>query len=92
MAQGGTLGMNPEQVRFLGTQLASAAGEIRNLVGTLSGQFENTYWVGSDRDAFQNDWQSTKSTQLLHLAEGLDEMSRRAMANAVDQEQTSTAL
>jgi uncharacterized protein YukE len=92
MANGGTLGMNPEQVRQLGNQLTAAAGEIRNLVSVLSGQLENTHWVGPDRDTFQSDWQGTTSMQLNQLAQALTDMSQRAMQNVADQEQTSNSL
>jgi uncharacterized protein YukE len=82
-------GMDIAAVRQLSQQMKSKAEEIRNLMNQLTGQLQNTQWVGPDRDRFANDWQSQHVAALNRVAQGLDDASQAASNNATQQEQAS---
>jgi len=82
-------GMDIQAVRTLAAQLTAKAGEIDTLRQQLTGQLENTPWVGPDREQFYGDWTGQYSTALTQVAEGLRNASQRATSNANQQEQAS---
>ncbi len=82
-------GMDIAAVRQLAQQMKTKADEIRSLSQQLTGQLQNTQWVGPDRDRFTNDWQSQHMAALSRVAEGLDAASQAAIQNANQQEQAS---
>lgn len=82
-------GMDIPAVRQLATQMRSKAEEIRSLSQQLTGQLQNTQWVGADRDRFTNDWQSQHVASLNRVAEGLEAAAQAADQNAQQQEQAS---
>jgi uncharacterized protein YukE len=81
--------MDIAAVRQLAQQMKTKADEIRSLSQQLTGQLQNTQWVGPDRDRFTNDWQSQHMAALSRVAEGLDTASQAAIQNANQQEQAS---
>jgi uncharacterized protein YukE len=82
-------GMDVAAVRQLSQQMKAKADEIRQLSQQLTGQLQNTQWVGPDRDRFTNDWQSQHAAALSRVAEGLEQASQAANNNASQQEQAS---
>jgi uncharacterized protein YukE len=84
-------GMDIGEVRTLANSLRTSAGEIKNLVGRLSGQIDGTPWVGRDRDQFVGDWQGQHVSQLNNVVQALEAAAQRADANANDQEAASNA-
>lgn len=78
-------GMDIDAVRQLSQQMKAKADEIRNLSQQLTGQLQNTQWVGADHDRFVNDWQSQHVAALTRVAEGLEAASTAASQNAQQQ-------
>ncbi|GIH09446.1 hypothetical protein Rhe02_75130 [Rhizocola hellebori] len=83
------LGMDPEQVRTMASQLTAGAQQVRDLASSLGAQIEATPWTGADRDQFLSDWQSYHVNSLLHVADAIDQASQKAVSNAEQQEQAS---
>ncbi len=84
-------GMDIPGVRQLAQGMKSKAEEIRSVMQQLTGQLQNTQWVGPDRERFSNDWQSQHVAALNRVIQGLEEASQRAIQNATEQEQASNA-
>ena len=82
-------GMDIEAVRNLATQMTQKAGEIDSLRQQLTGQLQNTAWVGPDQQRFLSDWSGQYCTALNQVAEGLRDASARATKNANEQQQAS---
>ncbi len=82
-------GMDIAAVRQLSQQMKAKADEIRTLSQQLTGQLENTQWVGQDRENFKNEWQSQHLAALSRVADGLEAASQAATQNAMQQEQAS---
>ena len=82
-------GMDIQEVRNLATQMNSAAGDISNLAQRLTVQLQGTSWIGPDREQFASEWQSTHVAQLHQVAQALENASRLANQNAMQQEQAS---
>lgn len=84
-------GMDVEAVRTLGTQMETNAGDIENLVTTLTGQVDGVEWQGPDREQFLADWQAAVAN-VQQVVSGVRDAGAKARANADAQEQTSTTL
>lgn len=82
-------GMDIDAVRQLAQTMKTKAEEIRTLSQALTGQLQNTQWVGPDREKFTGDWQSQHVAALSRVAQGLDDASTAATNNATQQEQAS---
>ena len=82
-------GLDIPAVRQLSQQMKSKAEEIRSLSQQLTGQLQNTQWVGPDRENFSRDWQSQHLAALNRVIQGLEDASTAAMNNANQQEQAS---
>ncbi len=83
-------GMDIPAVRQLSQQMAAKADEIRSLTQQLTGQLQNTAWVGPDRERFHADWTGQYCAALTNVAHGLDDAAQRALQNANEQEQVSS--
>lgn len=89
-----TQGMNIEAVRGIGRQLAAEASALEGLrvrvdgLATQAGQ----EWRGADAQQFVGLWRSGSRSKVVALARELQELARRAVANADAQEATSSTL
>ena len=81
--------MNIDAVRQLAGQMDANAGQIDQLMATLTSALESTEWIGPDRERFLADWQNTHVAQLTAVANSLRDAAKAAMQNADDQEQAS---
>ncbi len=86
----GFVGMDPAAVRALAAQLNAKADEIRTIATNLSTVLDNTQWVGTDATGFRGDWHGAHRTQLMTVADALNNASTRATNNAEQQEQASS--
>jgi WXG100 family type VII secretion target len=84
------LGLDPDEVRALATQLDSSGTELENLISTLKSKLDATTWVGSDRTRFEGDWDSTLSSSLRNVANALHDAANTARGNA-DQQETASS-
>jgi uncharacterized protein YukE len=82
-------GMDIAQVKALAAQMNNAAGEIQQLAQSLGAKLQGTAWVGPDRERFLADWTGQHQAQLNQVVQALQDASRRANANAAEQEQAS---
>lgn len=85
------LGMDPQEVRSLATQLSHDADEIERIANALTGQLGSVQWVGSDATNFRDDWNGTHRAQLNTVANALRDAASRANNNASQQEQASAS-
>lgn len=83
-------GMDIAAVRTLSKQLKTRADEIRTISQQLTGQLNNTPWVGPDREQFHGDWTGQYTQALNGVINGLEQASARAMRNSNEQEQASS--
>jgi uncharacterized protein YukE len=82
-------GMDIDAVKQLSQLMKTKAEEIRSISQSLTGQLQNTQWVGPDRERFTSDWQSTHVAALTRVVQGLEEAATAATNNATQQEQAS---
>jgi uncharacterized protein YukE len=82
-------GMDIPGVRALSSQMNQSAGQIRQLMSTLTNQLNGTQWVGPDRSRFESDWSGTYVQQLTQVASALEDAANRANQNANEQESAS---
>lgn len=86
------LGMDPQEVRGLASQLDQAATQIEQIRTQLTSKLSATQWVGNDAQQFRNDWNSTHIPALNRVVEALRAAGQTANRNADAQEQTSGTL
>ncbi len=84
-------GMDIGGVRQLSHQLSAKAGEIEQIMHTLTSLLHHTQWVGPDRERFVDDWHSVHAVAMNNVVNGLDEAAQRAMQNANQQESVSNS-
>ena len=84
-------GMDIEEVRQLAQQLEHSSGEIKNIVGQLTGKIDSAHWIGPDRENFHNAWQSHHVVALNNVSVALHDASMVANQNAQQQQDASTA-
>lgn len=86
------LGMNPEEVRALASQLNQKAGEIESIKSQLTSKLQGTTWVGQDANQFRSEWDSSHAPAINRVVEALRTASQTATRNASAQDQTSSGL
>ena len=84
-----THGMNPEEVRALGTQLQDVARQIETIMGQLNSKVGSTTWVGPDASQFKDQWWPEHRQHLQRVATDLSGFGQSALNNAAEQEQVS---
>lgn len=62
------LGMIPEEVDDLATQLDVKAGDFESVLTTLSAKLQGTTWVGTDYNRFEEQWTGTIAQNLRNAA------------------------
>lgn len=85
----GIYGADVGQLRALAAQFERVANQLDGTRGVVGQSIQISAWVGPYADHFRSAWAGTHSTQLANAAHLLRESSRRARANADDQERTS---
>ncbi len=82
-------GMDIEAVQQLAARMDENAGQIDQLVGTLTQALLDTQWVGQDRERFVGDWDGQFVPQLKTVAQSLRDTATAARQNAEEQQQAS---
>ena len=85
------LGADVEQLDTLARRFDEEAQKIENTVSVIASQVNSTWWQGTDADRFRNDWQTTYTTGLKNVIQGLQEAANRCRTQAQQQRQTSGA-
>ena len=86
------LGQNPDEVDALASELDANADAIENVIRTLSGQIDDTTWVGSDRTRFEGAWVGSLSADLRSVAGSLKDAAAVARNNAREQREAASAV
>lgn len=84
-------GLDIQQVRQLSSQLNQKAGDIENILTSLTQALSGTQWEGPDATSFRNDWSGQHTAALRQVIQALRDASAKAQQNANAQEQTSNA-
>jgi len=85
------LGQNPDEVDALASELDANADAIENVIRNLSGQIDDTTWVGTDRTRFEGAWVGSLSANLRSVAGSLKDAAAVARTNAREQRDGLTA-
>ena len=82
-------GMDIQAVQNLATQMKTKAGEIQQIMATLTSQLQSAPWVGADQQRFLSEWQGQHCTALRNVISGLEQASQQAARNAQEQQAAS---
>ncbi len=83
------LGLDPEQVRNLARAFDQKAEDIEGVLRQLKSGLQGTEWFGPDRDKFNNDFDTTITTNLRQLERALRDTANSLRDQAREQEQAS---
>jgi len=79
------LGMIPEEVDELATQLDAKAGDLEGALSTLTSKLQGTTWVGTDYNRFEEQWTGTIAQNLRNAAEQMRTAATAAREDAENQ-------
>ena len=79
------LGMIPEEVDDLATQLDAKAGDLEGVLTTLTAKLQGTTWVGTDYNRFEEQWTGTIAQNLRNAAEQMRTAATAAREDAENQ-------
>ena len=85
------LGADVEQLDVLARRFDEEAQKIENTISLITSQVNSTWWQGTDADRFRNQWQTTHSSQLRNVVQGLTDAAGQCRSQAAQQRQTSGA-
>ena len=84
-------GLNVDQVRQYGTQLAqNQAEDIKARITTLKGQFSELHWVGADKGLFEGRFDAEIMGVMNQLIGNMQKLGGDIVAQANEQEQASS--
>ncbi|WP_228515871.1 WXG100 family type VII secretion target [Agreia pratensis] len=78
------------ELRQLARSLDSASSQLRSITSTLGSVIQIQAWHGRDADMFRSDWGGTHEPLLQRTLSELSRASQVLIANALEQEQTSS--
>ncbi|WP_374946882.1 WXG100 family type VII secretion target [Agreia sp.] len=78
------------ELRQLARSLDSASSQLRSITSTLGSAIQTRAWHGRDADMFRSDWGASHAPLLQRTLSELSRASQVLVANALDQEQTSS--
>ncbi|TQL47554.1 hypothetical protein FB562_0619 [Homoserinimonas aerilata] len=81
----GQLGMIPDEVDELATQLDGKAGDLDTVLTTLTTKLQSTTWVGADYNRFEEQWTGTIAQNLRNAAEQMRTAASAAREDAENQ-------
>lgn len=84
-------GMDVAAVRQMATQMETTANDISQQMNRLTTTLQGTDWKGPDANAFREEWNGSHTTSLKAVVDALNEVCRKARANADAQETTSAS-
>jgi hypothetical protein len=83
-------GADIAELRRLARSLDAASSQLRSITSTLGSAIQTRAWHGRDADMFRSDWGGTHEPLLQRTLTELSRASHVLIANALDQEQTSS--
>jgi hypothetical protein len=87
----GVMGANVEQLKTLGTGMQNTSVELTSALVAVQNLVNHMAWVGSDADAFRNDWSGTQYPALKGIATMLSATAGVINQQAIVQQQVSEA-
>lgn len=84
-----TAGMNPDEVRKLGTELKNRGSDLMRIAGELDKRVASTAWVGADANRFKQDWWPQHRQHIVQFARDLEGLGQSAFNNASEQDRAS---
>lgn len=85
------LGSDPEQLDALARKFDEESERIDSIITGITTQLSSTQWVGTDRDQFENQWNTTSTSQLRQVISSLNDAAGNCRKQADQQRQTSSA-
>ena len=85
------LGSDPEQLDALARKFDEEAERIDSIITGITTQLGSTQWVGTDRDQFENQWNTSYTSQLRQVIASFNESAGNCRKQASQQRQTSSA-
>lgn len=82
-------GMDSNEGRDVAAAINESGQKIMEIVGDMTPLVNSVEWLGSDYDAYQQDWNSFISGPLTNLVDGLQEKSKALEAHIDQQDNTS---
>lgn len=83
-------GMDPAEVRRIGTEARSAADNIGQVISKVTSTVSGSQWVGPDREAFMSNWNDVSARKLNEVKSFLEAFATEAEIQAKQQEDTSS--
>ena len=85
------MGMDPDVVERIGTQLKSQAQQIESVIHAIEGLIgeARAAWEGPDAQQFNDWWNSQHRPALTNAQQAIDGLGQSAMNNAADQRAVS---
>ena len=85
------LGANPEQLDLLARKFDEEAEKIDATISGITTQLASTWWLGPDKDQFENQWNTTLTSELRKVIASLKDAAGNCRKQADQQRQTSSA-
>lgn len=84
-------GMDVQEIRNVGAQLKTQAGQIEQVISTIDGLISTAIgnWTGTDADQFQDWWNSQHKPALTNAKNAIEGLGQSALNNASEQESVS---
>jgi hypothetical protein len=83
------LWINVDEARSYGSQINDGVGAINGLLSQIGGVLDNTYWVGEDREHFEQDFHGGLKPEAAKATQGLTDTANEFIRRANAQEQLS---
>jgi hypothetical protein len=88
MARDG-LWTNVDEARGYAGQISDGVGSINGLISQITGLLDNTYWVGEDREHFEDDFHNGLKPEAHKATTGMTDAANEFTRRANAQEQLS---
>ena len=85
------LGADPDQLDMLARKFDEEAQKIESIISSVASQLGGTWWRGSDRDHFENQWTTTYTSELRKVIASFNDAAGNCRKQASQQRQTSAA-
>ncbi|MDN6398946.1 MAG: hypothetical protein L0K01_00620 [Brachybacterium sp.] len=82
-------GMDPAEGREVAAEISESGQKIMEIVGDMTPLVNSVDWLGSDYEAYVQDWNTFIGGPLANLVDALQEKSKALEAHIDQQENTS---
>jgi len=82
-------GMDVEDVKSFAKLAKTKSDELETIATRLKGKLDGVDWTGPDAEKFRSEWDSNHAKNLKAISDALEQISKIAAKNALQQEQVS---